>query len=55
MLNQNHGVTLLIVEHRVKEAIKIASLIMSLKLGNFFSKSEVNESFNIYNLNDVFI
>ena len=54
-VNEKSEVTLLIVEHRIKEAIKIADRIISLKLGKVFSITEVNPKFNIIELNNVFV
>ena len=55
VLNEVNGITLLIVEHRIKECVKIANRIISLKLGKVFSESEVNSNFNINELNSVFV
>jgi branched-chain amino acid transport system ATP-binding protein len=55
VLNQKSGITLLIVEHRVKESLRIASKIIALKLGRVFSEMEVNENFEINQLNSIFI
>ena len=55
VLNQKSGITLLIVEHRVKECLRIANRVIGLKLGRVFSKLEVNKSFSINELNSVFV
>lgn len=55
VLNHKSGITLLIVEHRVKEAIRVASRVISLKLGKVFSEVEVTENFNISELNPAFV
>lgn len=55
VLNQKSGITLLIVEHRVKECIKIANRVIGLKLGRVFSETGVDSNFNISELNSVFI
>lgn len=54
-LNEESGVTLVIVEHRIKEAIRITNRVLSLKLGRVFSESKVCSSFDINELNPVFI
>jgi len=54
-LNQKSGITLLIVEHRVKECARIANRVISLKLGRVFNETEVNSNFNINELNSVFV
>jgi branched-chain amino acid transport system ATP-binding protein len=55
VLNQKSGITLLIVEHRVKESSRIANRVIGLKLGKVFSETEVNSNFEINQLNSVFI
>jgi branched-chain amino acid transport system ATP-binding protein len=54
-LNQKTGVTLLIVEHRVKECSSISNRIIGLKLGKIFSEMEVNSTFNVNELHSVFL
>lgn len=54
-LNENSEMTLLIVEHRIKECLRIANRVIGLKLGKLFSEMEVNPTFNITELNLVFI
>lgn len=54
-LNDKSGITLLIVEHRVKECLRIANKVISLKLGKVFGEMEVSGNFNIMELNSVFI
>lgn len=54
-LNEKNRITLLIVEHRVKECSRIANRVIGLKLGRVFSESEVNANFNINELNSVFV
>ncbi|MEI6141183.1 MAG: ATP-binding cassette domain-containing protein [Mariniphaga sp.] len=54
-LNVNNGITLLIVEHRVKECTRIANKVIGLKLGRVFSKGEVNKTFDVNSLNQVFV
>jgi branched-chain amino acid transport system ATP-binding protein len=54
-LNAKNGITLMIVEHRVKECSPIANRVIGLKLGKVFSQTEVNASFEINQLNSVFV
>ncbi len=54
-LNQKNGITFLIVEHRVKECSPILNRVIGLKLGKVFNETEVNEAFNISELNKIFI
>ncbi len=54
-LNEKNGTTLLIVEHRVKECSGIANKVIGLKFGKVFSEIEVNVTFNINELNPVFV
>jgi len=55
MLNEKNGITLLIVEHRVKECLAIAHRAIGLKLGRVFSDTEVNQNFNVNQLHQAFI
>lgn len=55
VLNEKDGVTLLVVEHRVKESLQIANKVIGMKLGRVFNKTEVNVNFNINELNSVFV
>jgi len=54
-LNNNNGTTLLIVEHRVKESLRIASRVIGLKLGKIFPLDELTGSIDINALNPLFI
>lgn len=54
-LNEKSGITLLIVEHRVKECSRIANKVIGLKLGRIFNETEVNVNYNINELNSVFV
>jgi branched-chain amino acid transport system ATP-binding protein len=54
-LNEKNGITLLIVEHRVKECLRVANRVIGLKLGKNFCDAEVNANFNIKELNSVFV
>ncbi len=54
-LNKKNGISLLIVEHRVKESSRIANRVIGLKFGRIFSVAEVNTAFDINELNSVFV
>ena len=54
-LNNKSEVTLLIVEHRIKECLQIINRIIGLKLGKVFNEMEVSGHFNMNELNPVFI
>jgi branched-chain amino acid transport system ATP-binding protein len=55
VINQKSGITLLIVEHRVKECLRIANRVIGLKLGKVLSDSAVNGNFDNKELNPVFV
>jgi branched-chain amino acid transport system ATP-binding protein len=55
MLNQRQGVTVLMVEHRVKESYVIAQKIIGLNLGKIHSIREVNSTFALTELNAIFV
>lgn len=54
-LSEKMGMTLLIVEHGVKECLKISNRIFGLKLGRILYKMEMNPTFDINKLNSVFV
>ncbi len=54
-LNNEKIITLLIVEHRVKECITIANKIIGMKLGEIIYEKDVNTNFEISELNPVFL
>ena len=54
-LNEKRGITILIVEHRVKESSRIANKVIGLKLGKILIKLKVNTTYNIADLNSVFV
>lgn len=54
-LNQQSGITILMVEHRIKESIVLARTIIGLKLGRIHTKIAVDRSLDINDLNPVFI
>jgi branched-chain amino acid transport system ATP-binding protein len=55
MLNGKSRITILIVEHRVKEGILLAKKVIGLKFGKVFSESKVNETFKFNELKLIFI
>jgi ABC-type branched-subunit amino acid transport system ATPase component len=55
VLNQKNGITLLLVEHRVKESSTIANRVVGLKLGRVFSEAVVNTNFEVNQLNSIFV
>jgi branched-chain amino acid transport system ATP-binding protein len=55
MLNEKEDITFLIVEHRLKESYTMAQKIISLKLGKIYNISELNSSFNLHDLDSVFV
>lgn len=55
VLNEKSRITLLIVEHRVKECARIANKVIGLKLGSIFSISAVSANFDIAELHSVFV
>jgi branched-chain amino acid transport system ATP-binding protein len=54
-LNEKKGVILLIVEHRVKECLEIADMVIGLKVGKIFLQKEVLAGFNAEELHPVFV
>jgi branched-chain amino acid transport system ATP-binding protein len=54
-LKENGGATLLIVEHRVKECLKIANSVIGMKLGKVFSEVDVTTTFDNIMLNSIFL
>jgi branched-chain amino acid transport system ATP-binding protein len=54
-LKDELGITFLIVEHKVKESYLIVNKVLGLKLGKIIMESEINTSFNIVELNTVFV
>jgi len=54
-INSQSNTTLLIVEHRVKECVKIANKIIGLKLGRVVCELESGPTFDINKLNHLFI
>lgn len=55
VLNEQTRIALLIVEHNIKEAVKFADNIVSLKLGKIFEKIRINEYFDMNQLHSTFI
>jgi branched-chain amino acid transport system ATP-binding protein len=54
-LNHKNKITLLIIEHRVNECIRIANRVIGLKLGKLFNEAQVNPDFDINELNALFV
>ncbi|MBK8655199.1 MAG: ATP-binding cassette domain-containing protein [Haliscomenobacter sp.] len=54
-VNEKSGVTLLLVEHRIKECSLIANRVICLKLGKVFGEIFVTPAFNLSELNSVFL
>lgn len=54
-LNKNLGTTILIVEHSIKESVKIADRVVGLKLGKIFYDNVINDNFQLNELNSVFV
>jgi len=55
VLNEKSGITLLIVEHRVKECSRIANRVIGLKLGRIIRELKVNHTFDWKEMNEVFL
>lgn len=55
VLNKKNRITLLIIEHQVKEGISIANKVIGLKLGRVFSEESVKQDFDINLLNKIFV
>ena len=53
-LNQKKGITMLIAEHRIKECLQFANKVISMKYGIVQNILEVNENFDINELNLIF-
>ncbi len=54
-LNETHGITLVIVEHRVKECLKIASHVIGMKMGAIYRQMDTNSARNSRELDSIFI
>lgn len=54
-LNDLFEVTLVIVEHRVAECLRITRRVIGLKLGKLFIESTVKSNFDITELNFIFV
>ena len=55
MLNKNNNISLLIVEHRLKECLKIAHQVTGMKLGKVFSELKVTKNLDFKVLNSIFV
>jgi branched-chain amino acid transport system ATP-binding protein len=54
-LNKENEVTLLIVEHRVKECSRLANRVIGLKLGKVELRLDTDKNFDITQLNAIFV
>ena len=54
-LNETLCITMVIVEHRVKECLEIAKRVIAMKLGKIFGESEEKSKFDINQFNSAFI
>jgi len=55
MLNKKNNISLLIVEHRLKECLKIAHQVTGMKLGKVFSELKVTKDLDFKVLNSIFV
>jgi len=55
MLNGKHNISLLIVEHRLKECLKIAHQVVVMKLGKVFSELDVTKALDIKIMSSIFV
>ena len=54
-LKDKMGIVLLIIEHRVKECLKIADKIIGLRLGRVHYKAKIDAEFNVNVISPLFI
>jgi branched-chain amino acid transport system ATP-binding protein len=54
-LNEKRQITLLIVEHRIKECLLIANRIIGMKLGKVFNEIEVNSFYITSKIKEIFL
>jgi branched-chain amino acid transport system ATP-binding protein len=54
-MHQRHNSSMLIVEHRVKESIPFVHRLAGMKAGRFVHESVIDDSFNIHQLNQIFV
>jgi len=55
MFNEKHKISLLLVEHRLKECLKIAHQVTGMKLGKVFSEFTVTKNLDLKVLNSIFV
>jgi len=55
LLKEKKEITLVVVEHRVKECLQVANRVIGLKLGKVFCEVENGERFEINELNSIFV
>ncbi|MFM7857713.1 MAG: hypothetical protein ACKO96_38780, partial [Flammeovirgaceae bacterium] len=54
-LNFKSGVSLLIIEHRIKECLALVNRLISLKFGKVFNEFQIKGTFDIDKLQTVFV
>jgi len=54
-LNKTLGITLVIVEHRVKECLEIAKVVMGMKMGKIYNQIKSNNKFKSNELEFIFL
>jgi branched-chain amino acid transport system ATP-binding protein len=54
-INENGRISLFVVEHRVKESLRIANRVIGLKLGMIINQTEVFTNFDFKVLNPIFV
>jgi len=55
LLKKKKDITLIVVEHRVKECLQVANRIVGLKLGKVFCEVENGVGFDVNELNSLFV
>lgn len=54
-INKNLGTTILLIEHSIKESVKIVDKVIGLKLGKIFYENVINDNFQLNELNSIFV
>lgn len=55
LINNQLGITLVLVEHRITESLKIACQVMGMKLGKVFIEFKTIDNFDLKVLNSIFL
>lgn len=55
VLNNQYGIAIVLVEHRLKESLRIACKVTAMKLGKVFIELKVTENFDTKTLNSTFL